>query len=358
MKRILFVIGIMGKGGAERVIANLSNYLVTKGWDITIVTIYGSRQDYKLNNNVYVQPINCKFRMKILRPLERMAKLRNYVKTYNPDFVISFLADVNIHTIFSLIGLKIKLIVSERNDPNRDPKSRLIRKLRDLIYRYADGIVFQTKDAKKYFENKLTPKNKVAVIPNPIKDNLPLYDSRNAKKNVFVTACRLDIQKNLKMMIDALAVLIKNGITCYLNIYGEGPLKDELQAYICDNNLTKYVKLCGFSTNIHDNFLQSTAFVISSDYEGISNSMLEALAIGIPVIATDCPIGGARMYINDGVNGILVPCRDIEKLSSAMKFVLSNEDKAVLMGQNAITLRNELNSTKIADFWIEYLNSF
>ena len=86
--------------------------------------------------------------------------------------------------------------------------------------------------------------------------------------------------------------------------------------------------------------------------------MLEALAIGIPVIATDCPIGGARMYINDGVNGILVPCRDIEKLSSAMKFVLSNEDKAVLMGQNAITLRNELNSTKIADFWIEYLNSF
>ena len=357
MKKITFVIGILGKGGAERVIVNLANAFVKYGWQIDIITIYGDRQDYVLDENIRVTPILCKCPIRILRPFERFIEIRKNIKKIKPNLVVSFLADVNIHVIVSLLGVRQKLIVSERNDPQSDPEQKWMRKLRDKLYTRADGAVFQTEDAKAYFKSILTGNTTTTIIPNPIKEGLPYYN-KMTKSNHFITACRLNKQKNLPLMIDAMGKLIEEGYECELDIYGDGILHEEIQSYIQNKHLDRYIHLCGFSKNIHEKMKDALGFVISSDYEGISNSMLEALAIGIPVIATDCPVGGARMYLKNNVCGYLVPCRDVNRLADAMCSVLINRDEAIQRGENATEIRKILDPVLIADQWRKYLMQF
>ena len=99
----------------------------------------------------------------------------------------------------------------------------------------------------------------------------------------------------------------------------------------------------------------AACFVISSDYEGISNSMIEALAIGIPVVATDCPVGGARMYIKDGVSGRIVPCGDKKAFAEAMQAAITDRKKAVEWGENASHIRECLKAKDVAIMWREFI---
>lgn len=352
--KVLFVIGVMGNGGAERVIANLSNEFVTYGWEVEIATIYGSKQDYELDKRVNIRNILCKCPIRVLRPFERFAAIRRNIKEAEPDVAVSFLADVNIHVIISMLGMKKKLVVSERNDPQRDPKPKWMRWLRDRLYASVDGIVFQTADAKAYFDKLLKKGIKFEIIPNPIKENLPFYN-KDTNSNEFITACRLDTQKNLPLMIDAFHILVNKGMDVKLNIYGEGSERNHLETYIKTLGLESRVSLCGFTNEIHEKMKNAACFVISSDYEGISNSMLEALAIGIPVVATDCPVGGARMYITDKVSGRLVPCREVDSLADAMYTAVHDRKAAAAWGENASNIRNELTVGRVAFWWKTYL---
>ena len=356
MFKIIFVIGVMGKGGAERVIAAISNELVKSNFDIEIITIYGNRQDYYLDDRIKLCPIICKNRFRVLRPFERIVRLRKMIKNSNPDAVISFLADVNIHTIISMAGLSIPLIVSERNDPRQDPEYSWQRKMRDILYRKVDGFVFQTEDAANYFKDIIPQKSKQSIIPNPLTPNLPSYDY-GIDNMRLITACRLNHQKNLKMMIDSVKIVREKGILCSLDIYGQGPLQNELDEYIRKNNCGGYIALKGFSNRIHDEMLESEGFLISSNYEGISNSMIEALAIGIPVIATDCPVGGARMYIEDHVSGWLIPVGDTVRFSNAIEELLTDKERSEKYGKEASKVRTMLDTKNITEKWEEFISS-
>lgn len=356
MFKIIFVIGIMGKGGAERVIAAISNELVKSNFEIEIITIYGNRQDYYLDGRIKLYPIICKNRIRLLRPFERIVRLRKMIKRSNPDAVISFLADVNIHTIISMIGILIPLIVSERNDPRQDPEYSWQRKMRDILYRKVDGFVFQTVDAANYFKNLIPKKSKHTIIPNPLTPNLPNYDYSIDNKRL-ITACRLNPQKNLRMMIDAVRDVREKGILCSLDIYGQGPMQKDLEEYIKRIKCEDFIKLKGFSNRIHDEMLGSEGFLISSNYEGISNSMIEALAIGIPVIATDCPVGGARMYIEDHMSGWLIPVGDTVQFSNAIKELLTDKKRREKYGKEASKVRSILDTKSITGKWEEFISS-
>jgi len=355
MKSITFVIGTMGNGGAERVIANLSNQFVNDGINVSIITIYGTLQTYRLDDKISLNHMICNIKIKAFRPLERMIKLRHIIKQISPDIVVSFLADVNIHTLIALIGSEVPIIVSERNDPMKVPSMKWMRALRNVLYKRASGVVFQTHDAANYFEKYMPNRVRKAIIANPIKDDLPFYLPK-PEKIEFITACRLNKQKNLHLMINSIKQVIDSGYDCCLNIYGEGPMRQELKAYIDSLGLNGRVCLCGFSDNIHEIMARATAFIISSDFEGISNSMLEALGIGIPVIATDCPVGGARQYIKNGVNGYLVPCRDVEHMRKAMIDIIENPIKAIEMGKKATKIRKMISIKNIALQWVEFIN--
>ena len=179
---------------------------------------------------------------------------------------------------------------------------------------------------------------------------MPYWDLDQSKKRI-IAVNRITKQKNLPMLIKAFD-LVKDKFPDYkLHIYGRGEAENEIRQLIAQLNLNSRVELKGFSNNIYEEIKKSRLYVISSDYEGLSNSMLEALAIGIPVIATDCPIGGAKEYITDGVNGMLVNCGDIQVLSKKIELLLMNDEMSKKFSTESIKIRKQLNPDRIVNIW-------
>lgn len=354
MKNICFVIGVLSNGGAERVISVLAKKLSELGYCVNIITIYGDKNDYVLDNKINIYPIKNKSKNKIFMYFYRLTKLRRTLKHINPDVIISFVAIINIYTMIASTFLKTKVVLSERNDPYQNPESIILRKIRDLFYNFADVIVFQTEDAKKYFSRAI--QNKGVIISNPLKPDLPYWKEQSADK-VIITACRLSRQKNLPLLINSFSDLVKEFPQYKLKIFGIGSMKENLQELINTLQLNDKVELPGFSKGIHDEMSKAAMFVISSDYEGISNSMLEALAIGVPVVSTDSPIGGARMFIKSNKNGILTKVGDRVELYNAMKHVLSNQSFAMQLSHEARKIREQLSQDKIIEEWLYIIDS-
>ena len=245
---------------------------------------------------------------------------------------------------------KNRIVVSERNDPYTTPSKKSRRLLRDLAFSKADKCVFQTADAKGFFSKEIQEKG--IVIPNPINPDLPdRYIGDREKKIVAVG--RLHPQKNFGLLIRAFSCIHKDYPEYKLVIYGRGNQENELRALISALDLNEYVELPGFSDDIYQDILKSSVYVSSSDYEGMSNSMLEALALGIPSVVTDCPIGGARMIIKNNVNGILVPVGDEKAMYDAIRRILSDKKFADMLSDEAYKIRADLPVEKIAREWLE-----
>ena len=349
----MFVIGVLSNGGAERVISVLAKELCDMGYEVDIVTIYGDKNDYIDDERIHIHPLSHSFKNKALRSMEIIQKVRKLIKKREVEIVISFAAKINLYAILACFFLKTKLIVSERNDPYQNPENWFVRKLRDVLYRFSDGFVFQTKDAMEYFPVQIQ-KNGV-IISNPIKSDLPHWDKNSSEKTI-ITACRLDKQKNLPMLIKAFATFQEEYPDYKLKIFGAGPLREKLLNQIDELKLKDKISLPGFSHSIHNEMVKSDLFIITSNYEGISNSMLEALAIGVPVISTDSPIGGAKMFIKNNENGLLIKVKDIDKLVIAMKNVLTDKNFAIRLSNEAVKIRTELSSERIAQEWIMFID--
>ena len=153
------------------------------------------------------------------------------------------------------------------------------------------------------------------------------------------------------MLINAFKSFQKNRSDYILEIYGDGPEKTKLEQYIFDNNLIDCVVLYPATKDVHSKVINAKMFVSTSDYEGLSNSMLEAMAIGLPVICTDCPCGGAKMIIDDGINGLLVPVQDEDALVAAMIRVADNEKFACEISKKGTKIREILSMRVIFEKW-------
>lgn len=350
--RILFAIGTMGGGGAERNVALLANALVNKGYDVGILGIWGDEMAYNIDARIAYIPLNPPSRNKLIKFIKQVYAIRGAIKNYAPDLVISFLADVNSVVLLRTRGMKCKVVVSERNDPHIDPSIWVFRVLRKLMYPFADGYVFQTVEARNYFKKILRHKSHV-VIPNPVRQDLPLHQDRRSK--IIVTACRLAKQKNLFMLIDAFEAVYRVHGDYKLHIYGEGELRGELQEYINTHNLHDSIELKGFATNVCERINEAEIFALASDYEGMSNSMLEALAMGMPVVVTDCPIGGARMLIKNNVNGILVPVGDVSAMAQGLLGLIENEERRKRLAFCARKIREDNSIENIIASWEKYI---
>lgn len=357
MKKIVFVLEHLYGGGAERVTNVLANELCTKSdYEVHILTYTkDGTKEYCSNPRVIRHNLNETIvgGKRLLRIAEKIHFLRATIREIHPDCVLSLAKpETSILLSFAMLGLKIPLILSERNDPARFRNSGLISLLRNFCYRRCNGVVFQTNGAKSFFSKYIQKKS--VVICNPLTSGLPdRYDGVRDKR--IVNFCRLSPQKNLDLLIDAFYEVLKEFPDYTLWIYGEGPERERLTQKIKSMGMEKQVHLPGYSTNIHNEIRKAAAFVSSSDYEGISNSMLEAVAIGVPAICTDCPPGGARETIQNGVNGILVPIGDKVALSEAIISVLSSRDFSKTLSCNGSLLREKINVKCIAGQWLEFI---
>ena len=264
------------------------------------------------------------------------------------DTVISF--DRNYGIAASLYSGK-RVIGSERNDPYSNMGQHSLEKyLRDLQYRLVDCVVFQTEYAKKYFPEAVQKKS--VLIANPVDIKLETDRGWNPNSKEIVAACRLTVQKNLPMMINAFELFDKKYPGFQLIIYGEGPLKGELEKILSDKNMQNKVILAGYTEHILEKMKDAVMYISTSDYEGISNSMLEAMALGLPVVCTDCPAGGAAMTIEDGINGYLSPVKDAEQFSKKMQCVIDDTQATARIAERAKEVRNRFSVDEIVRQWL------
>lgn len=342
MKNILFITNQLGGGGSERVLTLLANKFSNKH-NISILALKLSKTRYKINSNIEVMEM-CANNL-----FESIYRIKKIIKKTQPDVIISFEYHVNMKVLLAIRKKdKIRIVVSERNDPKRNGGKIIYKQIRNILYSRVNYLVCQTPDAKAYFPKYI--QKKTVVIPNPVKDNLPKPWSGKRKK-VIVNFCRLEFQKNLKLLIDAYEQFVKYYPDFILEIYGDGSLREDLENYIKIKNLQTKVKLYHAVDDIHERIKAAYMFVSTSDYEGLSNSMIEAMAMGIPVICTDCPCGGAKMVIKDRENGLLVPVGKIEPIVTAMKELVFNQELNFNISKSAIQIRYLLSCNDIAKKW-------
>ena len=347
-KTIIFVINRLGGGGAERVAQLLVGSIGGSDYSVKVLCVSKFEREYD-HANLNVEYLSSEGVP--LSKLKRIRAIRNYLKKDKPDIVISFEYFLNMDTIVAVRGLGIKVIVSERNDPAQQRDRKIVNFLRDYLYRKADVLVCQTPDAKAYFSKKVQEHS--VIIPNPVKGGLPAWCGQNSNK--IINFCRLEKQKNLPLLIDAFEQLHKEYSDFELLIYGDGREGDALKCLIEGRGMEQFVHIYPAVNNIHQVASACRMFVSSSDYEGLSNSMLEAMAMGMPTICTDCPCGGARMVIENNVNGILVPVGDRNALVAAMRKVISDVGFAAEIAAAAQNISEKLSQTKIAEKWIEVI---
>jgi glycosyltransferase involved in cell wall biosynthesis len=173
------------------------------------------------------------------------------------------------------------------------------------LYKKADGFVFQTEDAAKYFEGIIKCDSK--IIPNPINPKFIKEPYKGEREKNIVTVGRLESQKNQKMLIEAFGKIESKYPEYSLLIYGDGSKKEELQDLIKEKGLENKVILKGKIDDVENVIDKAKMFVLSSDYEGMPNALMEAMALGLPCISTDCPCGGPRYLMENGKSGLLVP---------------------------------------------------
>lgn len=342
MKKILFVTNRLIGGGSERVLVTLANEMDARGYQVSILS-YRDGDSYPLRPGIRVSSLHNQRNKR-----KRISGIRAAVKAEKPDVVIAFEYFVNMQAILACLGLKVNLIVSERNDPAREGGSFPNRMIRNFLYRFCRTLVCQTPDAKSYFPGYV--QRHTVIIPNPIRNGLP-EDIPAERENKIVNFCRLQPQKNLPLLVDAFGTFRKTHGDYTMVIFGNGDLRDSLWDYIREAGLEDCICLHPSVPDVHRRVGNGAMFVSSSDYEGLSNSMIEAMAIGLPTICTDCPVGGARMVIEDGVNGLLVPVGSREALTAAMCRVADDPALAERLSRNGRKLRQELSVGDIANRW-------
>lgn len=390
-KEITFLMKVMKGGGAERVISLLTDAFAERNHNVTLIITHQPLCEADLSDiNKKVKVISLTDEIKKEKKLTFFSKLimfyarligklypekgsvlkyysrnydsvswlKNYFRNHKKSVAVAFLYD----TIFLTLLAKHKtnkIIISERGDPAQSASSKTVAAFMKTEFPKADNIVFQSPDAKKWYEEN-TPATGT-VIFNPVKSDLPEPYTGKRKKRV-VNFCRISSQKNLEKLVCAFSMFHVAYPEYELDIIGD-PVGNDAEGYIekvirkirhlgCE----KCVHIQPARKDIHEYIKDYSMFVSSSDFEGMSNSMLEAMALGLPVICTDCPAGGARAIIKDGENGLLVPVGDMVKMFQAMIKLAENPDFAEKLSQNAINVRNELSVEKIIEKWMEIIN--
>lgn len=348
--KIVFVIPDMPGGGTERVVALLANEYAARGMETVILLFAGHQTAYPLADGVEVVSLGEPTGGSMVKRIARICRMRAYYRQNRGCHIWAFSVMGAVFSAIAVFGRRkgYGFLISERNDPDRYEHPRI----RNFFYRTADRIVCQTQDAVDAFPGGI--RKKATVIPNPVEIGETGCWSGERERRI-VAVGRLEPQKNHRMLLQAFALFVRQYPEYALEIYGKGTQEEELRTLAGGLGIDGHVIFKGFSGRVREDIRKAAAYVLSSDYEGISNSMLEALALGIPVIATDCPCGGSRTYIQDGVNGLLVPVGDAQAMSDAMKRLAEDPQLGRKLGMEAQKLKEQLSAAKIADLFLKAL---
>ena len=348
--KIMFFIPRMGGGGAERVISILANEFDKLGNSVIIYTPTDSQSYYSLRPSVRI--IGENFKVSKKKGIRQILLAFNGIRLWNayerkikeekPEVVISFLTETNLIALTHL-NKNYKLIVSERNDPTK--YNKIVQVVIKKLYSKADVLVCQSHKVAKYFSS-----NNTTVIQNPIDISILPEIYKGNQRKVICSVGRLMHQKNFSCLIKAFSYIEKKYEDYTLEIYGEGILHNDLQNLINRLHLNNKVKLMGAHKDVLEKIKDTSLFVMSSDYEGFPNALVEAMAIGLPVICTDFDSGTAKELVRKE-NGLLVPVGDTHALAKAKNYMLENTEMRKSMSRENIKIRDKLSINVILNKW-------
>ncbi|WP_320128506.1 glycosyltransferase [uncultured Sphaerochaeta sp.] len=355
--KIAIVITGMSFGGAERVTAYLSNYFIDNDKDVYLISLTKTELAYPLSPKIhYIQLKPSEKKNPLVRYSVLVKQIRQTIKQIQPSLVLGMMSYSGSLTAFACAGLHIPVLLSERNDPYTTQSFSTIEKkiIRFAYHRFAYRAVFQTESAKTYYYNKNSDRG--VVIPNPLYlEDLPVPNETINSTMEIVSAGRLSKQKNQQLLVRAFSFVHKEYPASTLTIYGEGNQRKELEQVISSLHLEASVFLPGIEASIFPKLQKAHIFVMSSNFEGMPNALIEAMAMGLPVITTDYSEGRGTLVINNE-NGLLVPRNDVEALSRAMISLFEDSSFAFRLSRKALAIRQELDSKEICKQWLSTID--
>lgn len=360
MNKILFHLNCLEHGGAERVVSNLANQFAREGYEVIVATEWEGEEEYQLDERVRRVHVGLKEtdekRSRISKAWRRFFYLRKFILEEKPDITLAFAQKAIYRALGAILFTKEKVIIAVRTDPVGHYDQLVDKVMIPILFPHAAGAVFQTEGQRDFFPEYIRKKS--TIILNPLHDKYIEAKQPESRVKTVVHSGRIVDFKNQDMLIRAFAKVHEKHPEYDLKIYGgdsfDGTMQVLLKA-IEDCGAADYVTLMGNSDSLDKELVNGTLYAFSSDWEGLPNALLEAMALGLPVVATDCPCGGPRTVIRDGVNGLLIPVKDQKAMEDGINRLIENPEFAEELGKEAKKICDKLNGPAIIDQWRKYI---
>ncbi|MCR5249649.1 MAG: glycosyltransferase [Lachnospiraceae bacterium] len=357
--KILFHIYSLGHGGAERVVCTLAEELERQGKEVLIATLAEEKSEYPLpagvrRINVGLSEAEEK-KGKLGRMNCRVRHLRDCLKKERPDVVFAFMQTANYRAIAAARPLHIPVIISVRSDPRVDYASKKQKLLSGWLYKKAAGAVFQTAQARDFFPPAVA--QRATVILNPINEKYRKSEKALSRRKAMVSVGRFHEAKDYMTLVKAFELFLEEHGDYVLEIYG-GDSGDntihQVKEFVHAHGLDEKILLMGNRDDVESCIHDAAAYILSSKYEGMPNALMEAMAMGLPVIATDCPCGGPAALIEDGANGLLCEVGNPKEMAAAMGKMAEYPEEAERVATEAMKIRELASTERIAGEWLAY----
>jgi glycosyltransferase involved in cell wall biosynthesis len=325
---------------------------------VTLITLdNGRRQRHRLDPAVNwialdVMSSSRDWISKFMKNRMRVARIRRAIIEAGPELVISFCDRTNILSLMAARGLAIPVIACERSDPAQQSLGRAWEYLRGLTYRHAAAIVALTNESAEHLRSRFAVP--VKVIPSAV-DAPPIHSDRQAASEAkrIIAVGRLEYEKGFDRLLTAFSHLRASDREWSVRILGEGSRRAELESQIKTLGLERQVSMPGWIDSIWEELAAATFFVLPSRYEGFPSALMEAMAVGVPSLAVDCP-SGPREIIREPDWGLLV-ADQIDALSEGMHRMMHQSEYREQLGQAGRRVTEQFSWQRMVDRYEELL---
>ena len=351
------MIDSLGPGGSQRVLTWMADRWVHQGDEVSLLTYVGEEDFFPLDRKVHriklstgrTQPSGAR---RLVTNIGRVVKLRRSLKSQRPDAVISFIHRTNVSTLLATLGLGIPVVVSERIDPSQEPLPPIWAKLRAFTYPKAAVVVVQTHSAARWLD-EACPRTDIVILPNPLPSVAEAERWRpDTAEPLVLGVGRLHRQKGFDVLLRAFQVCAQQHPDWRLEILGEGDIRPELEELATKLGLSDRVSMQGAVPDVLKRLQRAAIFVLSSNFEGFPNALLEAVAVGVPTISTSCRSGPDEI-IDHMKNGVLVPVGDVTLMASAMAALMDDRALRATLASNTAEIVTRLEEERVFRQWDE-----